>query len=187
MKKDLHPNKPDKPKPVVTEAQLLEEEVRITKIACALFERFIAEDGTVSVGFFGHNEFDIDPLSPHLQMNLDNANIRNLLGGETIDEKLADIKRAWVIVAESISLILSKTANKKNDSSNPFNEEIIPKLRIYSKNRTDKRCALSLIFEDREDGAKVLKELRANEKDILTEIAGGEMILLTDDKPCGRA
>jgi hypothetical protein len=55
MKQILLPDKLDKPKPVVTEAQLFKEEVRITKIACALFERFIAEDGRVSVGVFGYN------------------------------------------------------------------------------------------------------------------------------------
>jgi hypothetical protein len=178
---------PDKPEPVVTEAQLFKEEVRIAGIACTLFERFIAEDGRVSVGIFGYNKSDIYPLSAHLTINLNDSYIRNLSDKKTINQKLDDIERAWVIVAESIYLILSETANKKNNSSHPFNEFIIPKSTIYSENRTDKRCALSLIFEDREDGAKVLKELRDSKSVILTEIAGGEKILKMDGGRYSRA
>lgn len=186
MKQILLPDKPDKPKPVVTEAQLLEEEVRITKIACALFERFINKD--VSIDFNERNIHDLDPVSPKLTIYMDDDYIKTISEKGTKREQLSEIKMAVAMVALSISLILTKTETDKETDKYYSLETICPILSEFDSNdKKGKTYALSLVFENRENAYKLLPELRANKKAILTEIAGGQKALEAHQRPSGRA
>lgn len=184
MKQILLPDKSDKPKPVVTEAQLFGEEARIARIACKLFKKFINND--VSIDFNELNIHDLDPLSPKLTIKMDDNYIQSISKKETKRDQLSDIKMAVAIVALSISLILTKTeADKETDKY--YSLEPISPILSDSNDKKGKPYALSLVFENRENAYRLLSELRANKKAILTEIAGGQKALEAHQRPSGRA